>query len=304
MTSSDIKGRVWKKVRNWKGNLFSFGGKEVLIKAVALAIPTYTMSIFQLPSGLCLRWKVGDGSGVKVFEDPWIPRPSTFKPVSSCSMPGLRVLELINRDTHCWDLEKIDIVLIPLDKEAIISMHVSLTGGQNCLTWHFDKFGSFTVKSGVFIWRACVNAIPSLFNLWKRKIDAHCVCGSCVSGVESSVHALFWCSAAKKVWGLTRFDCFFDNFRDLSVLDALTGLLSRVGKDELTYVCVIVWSLWENHNTVINGGSPRNPPGFVIWAGELLSEYQSTLRAMHSCCLPSTSLVCLDWIPPPPTFLK
>ena len=48
-----LKERVGKKRAGWKGKLLSMGGKEIFIKAVALAIPTYTMSCFLLPQGLC-----------------------------------------------------------------------------------------------------------------------------------------------------------------------------------------------------------------------------------------------------------
>lgn len=47
-----IKGRIWKYLQLWKGNVFSSGGKEVIIKTVVQAIPSYSMSCFKLPKGI------------------------------------------------------------------------------------------------------------------------------------------------------------------------------------------------------------------------------------------------------------
>lgn len=49
----EIKEKVCKNLAGWKGKLLSLGGNEVLIKVVTHAIPTYTMSCFQLPKSLC-----------------------------------------------------------------------------------------------------------------------------------------------------------------------------------------------------------------------------------------------------------
>jgi hypothetical protein len=49
----NIKDRVWKRLHDWKIKFLSQVGKEILLKAVIQAIPTYSMSIFLLPKGLC-----------------------------------------------------------------------------------------------------------------------------------------------------------------------------------------------------------------------------------------------------------
>lgn len=48
-----IKDRLWCKVKGWIEKCMAGAGKEVLIKCVAQAVPTYSMNCFLLPMGLC-----------------------------------------------------------------------------------------------------------------------------------------------------------------------------------------------------------------------------------------------------------
>jgi hypothetical protein len=48
-----LRERFGKRISSWSEKLLSAAGKEVMIKAVAQAIPTYIMSVFQLSKALC-----------------------------------------------------------------------------------------------------------------------------------------------------------------------------------------------------------------------------------------------------------
>ena len=50
---NEVKERVGTKLMGWKEKLLSMGGREILIKAVAQVVPTYTTGCFLLPKGLC-----------------------------------------------------------------------------------------------------------------------------------------------------------------------------------------------------------------------------------------------------------
>ncbi|GJN08951.1 hypothetical protein PR202_ga26913 [Eleusine coracana subsp. coracana] len=52
-TFAYLKKRIWASVQGWQEKMLSKAGKEILIKAVAQAIPTYAMSCFDLTKGLC-----------------------------------------------------------------------------------------------------------------------------------------------------------------------------------------------------------------------------------------------------------
>ncbi|GAU23029.1 hypothetical protein TSUD_336770 [Trifolium subterraneum] len=44
-----LKDRVWKRINSWRGRALSKAGKEIMIKSVLQAIPSYVMSIYLLP---------------------------------------------------------------------------------------------------------------------------------------------------------------------------------------------------------------------------------------------------------------
>ena len=52
-TFSYIRERVWHKIQGWKEKLLSQAGREILIKLVIQAMPTFTMGCFKLPKNLC-----------------------------------------------------------------------------------------------------------------------------------------------------------------------------------------------------------------------------------------------------------
>jgi len=48
-----LKDRIWKRMQGWKEKMLSNAGKEILIKAIAQAIPTYAMGCFEITKDLC-----------------------------------------------------------------------------------------------------------------------------------------------------------------------------------------------------------------------------------------------------------
>ena len=48
-----LKERIWKRIQGWKERMLSRAGKEIMIKAVAQAIPTFAMGCFDLTKNMC-----------------------------------------------------------------------------------------------------------------------------------------------------------------------------------------------------------------------------------------------------------
>lgn len=52
-TFKELQEKITKRVMGWKEKFISKAGPEILIKTMAQAIPTYSISLFKLPKAIC-----------------------------------------------------------------------------------------------------------------------------------------------------------------------------------------------------------------------------------------------------------
>ena len=60
----------------------------------------------------------------------------------------IRVADLFDYNHRWWDIDKLNRFLLARDKEIVLSIPISWTGGVDYLAWHYEKNGEYFVKSG------------------------------------------------------------------------------------------------------------------------------------------------------------
>ena len=112
-------------------------------------------------------------------------------------------------------------------------------------------FGSYKslIELKHFLWRASHNALPTLCNLWRRKVISFFTCSGCLSDNEDTMHALWYCSSLLVIW---KDDALLMKLFRYKVhsFDALLGLLFSM-KDwiNLDRLAMIFWLIWRDRNS-------------------------------------------------------
>ncbi|KAM1658248.1 hypothetical protein FF1_046366 [Malus domestica] len=253
---------VWDRLESWLASwaeqFLSQAGKEVFVKAVAMAMPSYAMSCFKLPigqkrvGGLGFRdiqcfnlaflakigWRLIQNPGSllatvlkekyypgKSFteagkgrntEDPWVPRPSTFKVMPLVSLHATRD-----------------------DVRLILSIPLSKTGCRDRMVWHHNANGVYSVRSGYGV----------AMNLMENGALGKKGCGSASDKPKN-------CSAWNLIWKLKGRDNAEEIMQEFSF-----GL----------------WRLWKNKNDVVFNGVHRHPLELLEAWSRNISEYRDAM---------------------------
>ena len=95
------------------------------------------------------RWRVGNGKLIHVWDDKWLPTPTTYKIISPPNNIPLfpMVSSLIDPMTKWWNVSTIRASFLPFEVETILKIPLSHDLPEDKIIWIGNNRGNFTVKS-------------------------------------------------------------------------------------------------------------------------------------------------------------
>ena len=220
----------------------------------------------------------------------WLPKTSCSRIVSPLSVLPLesRVCDLINAKTHTWKVDLVKQVFIPQEASIILGIPLSFQGATDKQVWLPTPQGTFSTCSaykllvGVnrqvlpscssldrnhlmwnsiwnlqvphkvkhMIWRATHNALPSLYNLWRRNVVRSILCSSCKSDSEDIVHVLWSCVSLIPIWESNEVTTKLLKYKFFLFADLWEMLLKMKEMLDVNLMAMIFWFIWSRRNSV------------------------------------------------------
>ena len=99
------------------------------------------------------RWRVGNGKRIHIWEDRWLPTPTTYKVISPQkdfdNFP--MVSSLLDEDTKWWKTDLVRSIFLPFEADSILKIPISYDLPKDQLISLGNKMGSFTMKSVYYL---------------------------------------------------------------------------------------------------------------------------------------------------------
>ncbi|PON79574.1 hypothetical protein TorRG33x02_235290, partial [Trema orientale] len=255
-----------------------------------------------------VRWRVGDGSKIRLFSDLWQPRPSTFKAITPMRGSDFWFVEDIISNRK-WNLDLINHMLFPIERFCIESIPLGYSVLDDKLLWHCNSSAIYSVRFGYklamasmvetgpqllqlirlggsvfgtseshqkskFMRRVFHKILPTRAALKNRHVDIDVLCPWCKKEIKGGFHAFWHCDRVAGIWSGSCFGPALSRF-----IGSGTNLSSKIVPG-LTLLLIIMEE-----------------------AGSYLSEFQECFKIET---LPPSCRLAVDprWKPPDAGLLK
>ncbi|KAK0587875.1 hypothetical protein LWI29_030314 [Acer saccharum] len=188
---------------------------------------------------------------------------------------------------------------------------------DDSILWHYEVLGSFSVKSSyrlvrystmascssglsqlvswwkwfwkisllpklkIFVWKACNNWFPTRVNLVSHGMKLNSLCPICNQKEETSLHALWGCSALKGVRSFSGLTVPGHVLDRLSFLE-FCWLCKETKKVDFDLICVVWWRVWFRRNQLLFSNTIMPMDGIVDWAVNFLANFKEA-RGVEQC---------------------
>ncbi|KAK9992134.1 hypothetical protein SO802_027119 [Lithocarpus litseifolius] len=94
-----------------------------------------------------IRWSIGNGDKVRMWNDKWIPNPETYKITTPINplMSNEKVSALIDKERAVWKSVLVNSIFLPHEASAILAIPLSSTLPEDRRVWSRTTNGVFTI---------------------------------------------------------------------------------------------------------------------------------------------------------------
>ncbi|KEH17822.1 transmembrane protein, putative [Medicago truncatula] len=242
-TFSFIKDRVWQKINSWSSKCLPKAGREVMIKYVLQAIPSYVMSIFLLLSSLIDAIE-------KMLNSFWWGNGGSN-----------------NRGIHWLSWEKLTMhkKYGGVSFKDLTAFNLAMLGKQG---WKFQ-----THPDSLEILRT-----PLFHQVEEDDMVTGTIFGDSKfrRNYEDTIHVLFDCPRARNVWhhSLLWSKVYLVMWNNNTVADIIFALLGELTQDQSQMFATLLWSIWKSRNLRIWQNTTETTQEIVERARFLLYNWQ------------------------------
>lgn len=256
-------------------------------------------------------WMVKNGENITAFEDKWLCNgEKIWATDAACNI--LKVKDLLEDNGRTWSTRKLAQHLPNHYAKLALSTPICNHLDSDTPIWPHTRSGSYSVKTGyhialddvvfrnegspsnsdgnkaiwkevwgakvlpkvkLFAWKALQGILPTIVNLWRRKIPIDSFCPVCKMKDESEDHLLFGCEWVRAVWFGSQFSWSGSNEDSSFGQERLHRKIlefSKMGEDKDSKLALFfnyLWSIWKARNEYCFEGRVINPE-FVIRRAE------------------------------------
>ncbi|CAN1745928.1 Putative ribonuclease H protein At1g65750 [Linum perenne] len=286
------------------------------------------------------RWKIGTGSEIKVWNEPWLSRADNRFASSwiADDMPNLKVSDLFLPGSKIWDEQMIEGIFGPEDMHAILQTPLNPDTTSDTRIWGFTKNGQYSVSSGyrvvmetmvdrshfnkagnwraiwdakvpprfrVMLWRLARGVLPTRHALYTRGTPINDECGICNSMFENEWHLFLNCEFAKLCWAAVGLRDDIDRLCSGadSFKDWLLHAASTLPDLKFQTIAATLSAIWQERNQRV--WEAKVTPHFIVarTAIDMARDWNDMGRA-HDNATSNPAPRCDKWHPPHGSVLK